>query len=271
MAKITTVPQYLKAVAKYSRGTLFRGVPDKSYELLPGIGRVKELAGDKKTKQRTALRRERKLLRNFNRSAALYIPQQMDFTSMAILAQHHGVPTRFLDWSYNRLVALYFAVRNLDESVDAKIYITKIKRNTSQSVIQYDKYVMYEDRDLTDEFRDVEGDDIKGKFYEYQKFIMKKEGIRKSIFSFLPTYINSRMSSQASVFTFHPDPFTPMTEADGLVGELLIPRDSKRDIKRGLEHCGVHEFSIFPGLDGLGEWVKNVFWPETCGDSGVDD
>ena len=262
MIDIRSLPQYLKAVEKYSRGTLFRGVPDESYELLPGIGRVKELDGDKETKQRTALRRERKLLRNFNRSAVLYIPQQMDFTSMAILAQHHGVPTRFLDWSYNRLVALYFAVRNLDESVDAKIYIAKINSNTSQSAIQYDKYIMYEDRDLTHEFRDIEGKDITGKFYEYQKFIMNREEIRKSICAFVPTYINSRMSSQASVFTFHPNPFAPLKKSDGLVGELRIPRENKRDIKRALEHCGVHEFSIFPGLDGLGEWVKNVFWPK---------
>lgn len=259
--EITTVPQYLQvlAEARYPRGTLYRDVPDESYELLPGIGRVKKLAGDTETKQRTALQRERKLLRNFNRAAALYSSQQMDFTSMAILAQHHGVPTRFLDWSYYPLVALYFAVRNLDESVDAKIYITKSKRHTSQLKISYEKYIIYEDRGLTDEFRKMEDGDTKEKFYEYQKFIMNTPGIRKSICDFIPTYINPRMSSQASVLTFHPDPFTPMTEADGLVGELRIPHDKKRDIKSGLEHCGVHEFSIFPGLDGLGEWVKNVF------------
>lgn len=271
MTKITTVPQYLKAVEKYDYGVLFRGVSDVSYELLPGIGRVKDLPGDTEKKQRRALQRERGLLRNFNRSAVLYLPQQMDFTSMAILAQHHGVPTRFLDWTYNPLVALYFAVRKLDESVDAKIYIAKNKMYLYQTDIKYEKYILYEDNNLTDEFRKSEDNNIKGKFYEYQKFIMKQAGIIKSICSFVPAYMNPRMSAQASVFTFHPDPFTPITEANGLVGEFLIPRDKKREIKNALDRCGVHEFSLFPGLDGLGQWVKSVFWPQARKASKPDD
>lgn len=36
-----------------------------------------------------------------------------DFYEVISLAQHYGIPTRALDWSYDYRVALYFAVKNI--------------------------------------------------------------------------------------------------------------------------------------------------------------
>lgn len=244
--------QYVNDVIHFSRGAIYRGVSKSSHELRPAIGRI----GSKDTKRRrnTALAVEHRLLNNFQtRSSALVQP--MDFTSLVVLAQHHGIPTRLLDWSLNPLVALFFAVRN-DKDNEGKVYIADDIEYRAQDKIGYEKYVIGHDTQLKDEF--MEQNNENKVYIAYQEFILSKKEINIDICQFNPICIDPRMTAQASVLTFHPDPFTPMTQ--GVVKEILIPAEAKEDIMEILERCGVHEFALFPDLDGLSRWLKDVFW-----------
>ncbi|HVL38573.1 MAG TPA: FRG domain-containing protein, partial [Fimbriimonadaceae bacterium] len=53
---------------------------------------------------------EEHILRNFQRYSRPYLPSgEMSHWEMLVVARHHGLPTRLLDWSYSPLVAAHFA------------------------------------------------------------------------------------------------------------------------------------------------------------------
>jgi hypothetical protein len=91
---------------------VFRGMGDVDFRLLPSIGRVPNYS----------LARERSVLAGFRRAVPLHQSDNgfRDWEYLA-LAQHHGVPTRLLDWSTNPLVAAYFAVSSTAGPRDVKM------------------------------------------------------------------------------------------------------------------------------------------------------
>lgn len=122
--------QHTDAASTGGLPTIFRGVSNEKYELIPSIGRqTKEgTLGDITTL-------ESNLITEFKR---LSLPELKSTPTLEIewlfLAQHYGLPTRLLDWSSNPMVALFFAVHG-DKDTDGALYIAK-----HQITDQYELY-----------------------------------------------------------------------------------------------------------------------------------
>jgi hypothetical protein len=208
---ITSFEEFHQAVQGQSaRSTIFRGVKNREYVLIPQIGRL--FAGRPDIRQVE----ERKMFLLFKERSWPYLEFQPrnDWDWLA-LAQHHGLPTRLLDWTHNSLVALFFAIEYEDQG-DAAVYVLKDQEMLSIS---------------------LESDP-----FEYPK-------VAKCI----PDWIMPRIISQLGVFTIHPhaeEVFSP----DNL-DKLTIPRRIHRELKKILDGYGINRATLFADLDGLASYI----------------
>lgn len=124
---INSISEYLKIVKliqKEPRGIftgdeelIFRGESKFEYNLCPSILRVK-----KDGKEYNLLRYEKQMIESFLK----LVPNEFNINENTIdllsKMQHYGLPTRLIDFTFNPLVALYFAAIS-DYDCDGKIYV----------------------------------------------------------------------------------------------------------------------------------------------------
>ena len=108
--RVTRWADFQTEIEKFLDGDhLFRGVTSVRFPLIPSVGRRREGYG-------YSPGLEMGLFDQFKREALPLLPNRPhnDWEWLA-LAQHHGVPTRLLDWSESPSVSLFFAVWGNDD------------------------------------------------------------------------------------------------------------------------------------------------------------
>ena len=101
---------------------------------LPRVGRRDAVAADEPrpigrrvSPPHTKTELEEHILRNFARYSRPHLQHATNEWELLVSAQHHGVPTRLLDWSYSPLVAAHFATLG-DAQADRVIWQLDWKR-----------------------------------------------------------------------------------------------------------------------------------------------
>lgn len=285
---VRNLDEYLRVVRDEitTRRKYFRGQSkriDEGYSLVPSIGRydkVRELS----PYNRDML--ERDCLQTFENHLLTYVNHlpRTDWETLAI-AQHHGLPTRFMDWTTNPLVALYFAARKTNTTkdgkpVDSAVYVLisdpirfhdiRIGRNdkatveaetvtTSSDDDAYHAYGIIEEE--KEEFGEHEGSsDSSEKKTKDRADAKVEKGTVLSPFDITqnviydPPHVSPRIRAQDGVLLACHWPIQPLEERDYI--EIVVKHEAHDEIRRRLDQYGVFDKQLFPDLDGIAKWLK---------------
>jgi len=219
--QITSIADLFNKVAaehfKFPRGRwVYRGQAKFTYKLVPSIGRTAHTYD-------TVVDYEKYIFKTFLREAHSYMTDRPNGEwEWLAFAQHHGLPTRLLDWSSNPLVGLYFAV-NEHPDVDGKLYtLYAVKRMNEEN---------------------------------FSRSPFELENPEK----YYPKLVSQRIRAQEGLFVVSNDPEKELDVSkrpDWEISHFTIPHKYKENILYELFRLGVHRSSMFPDVEGLAARLK---------------
>ncbi len=208
---------------------LFRGQREDKTPI-PMLGRI--------TLDRPLLEAEEQILNEFQLQSLPFLDKiprtRLEWLS---LGQHHGLPTRLLDWTPNPLSALWFATeRPPVNSNPGCLWIFKPKPDDLIQEPEQDPCAL------------------------------------NTVKVHHPSTITGRIKAQSGWFTIHPFDINSnsfLLAHDHSAGDfvkLLIPHDQFAKFRFHLDQMGINRSSLFPDLDGLCghiEWLHSRYADES--------
>jgi hypothetical protein len=227
----------------------FRGRWDAADDLTTSLA---QLGGETSTL-------ERNLLRNFRKYAMSdAVPHDSPWNWLA-LGQHHGLPTRFLDWTYSPYVALHFATSKRQcFDRDGAVWMVDYVRTHQLAPRKLRECLEAEGTNLfTTEMIESVAPELADLGELGDDFVVFVE----------PPSFDARIVNQYALFSFASRPDSSfdewLREHDDLGRRVVIPAQLKWEIRDKLDQANITERVLFPGLDGLTRWLVRYHAPRT--------
>jgi hypothetical protein len=223
----------------------FRGHGDARWALESTLARRFKIAG---IDQRAWITQESRILRIFKRKAHLFldhIPDDRDSFRWLALMQHHGAPTRLLDFTWSPYVAAFFALENaIGESAIWAVSPPALSEPLSLTI--------------KGKRRKVDPERL-GPWYEgnYERYFLGNK------YSFInygePHIMNQRLIAQSGTFVIPSTLLAPVDEILNsypepkrvLVKFILATSKLRETAMLELYSMNISYYTLFPGLDGL--------------------
>ena len=238
-------------IGRYRSSYIYRGLSNVDYNLKTSLQR------NCKSKQKEL---EKCIIRNFVKYAET---DQLNFKNsiweQIMLGQHHGLPTRMLDWTFSPLVAIHFACdgENLDMINETDCIVWKLDINELKELLPK-KYI---DR-LNSKNALVYTVDMLSDIYTLDEY--DNDMMNSAMVLIEPPSIDQRIINQYSVFSIVPIDMISVEEflekhTKNTV-KYIIHKELKWRIRDMLDQMNINERIMYPGLDGLSSWLKRHYF-----------
>lgn len=246
-------------------GWIFRGQGIYAEPLQTSLERAAPFLGE------DALKIEQRTLREFKRRASLSgeqnLPQDSNIVEWLALLQHHGAPTRLLDFTHSVYVALFFAVEKAKADDETEIWCFR------RSALS---------RNLSAPWSGDKNAALQLLLEPWPPRPSTSPPAPLAVFMDEPFYLNRRLALQQGCFlipfdvhrSFGDNLFSATTglldghdtnlkdAADYLKKlnffRIIIPKGQHAKIRRQLRRMNMTREHLFPGLDG----TATSFWQE---------
>jgi hypothetical protein len=232
---------------------VYRGAPAPHRPLLTSLDR---LGGDDPPHTKTSL--EAHILRNFARYSRPHLPTPPESDwELLVTAQHHGVPTRLLDWTYSPFVAAHFATlpsRRKTGEYDRAVW--RLDWRAVHRKFGFPELALL----ITDLERLLSGDHACTPWMVFEGRVDREFACMIE-----PPSLDSRIIAQAAVFTLCSDAsqsFDAFLDAHGLSDALtnfVIPAAHVARVRDQLDMAAMDERRLFPDLDGLAAGLRRYY------------
>ena len=248
--------KWSEELQRFASPFVFRGLPNAAFDLSPSLLRFR---GSLTRGEKIPI--EMQLLRLFQKYSHNIAAHETSTWNWLALAQHHGLPTRLLDWTVSPYVALHFltAQSQFDASDGAiwRVDIFEANKYLPELLMN----ILIEEGTST--FTAAMLDRTVTSLEQFQ-------GLSKTDFLvfFEPPSLDARIVNQYAIFSMMPNPLSKLDEwlntHPEIATKIIVPRELKVEVREKLDQLNITERMLFPGLDGLSAWLKRH-----CGHGGL--
>ena len=179
------------------------------------------------------------------------------------IAQHHRLPTRLLDWTNSPFVALHFTVCKPRHFEDAGAVwaVNFVELSTCQQVPEELLEILKNKK-----VKVFTGDELVSAGIRFLGDLDRFSGTRAFMLFFEPPSIDERIANQYALHSVmssaEEDPQSWLLRLGRKVcRRIVFPQELKPEIRDRLDMMNVTERTLFPGLDGLTDWLQRYYGP----------